>query len=229
MFKEWAMLLVLAVYIRWLRFVEYVHSVWRYYSNPLFRRIDKALLYRWFFINPYSAARQFSIYNGEVDVHTYGETPLTTLETILARAKITAGDTVYELGCGRGRSCFWLYAFIHCRVVGIEYNPLFVRKAVAVVEACKLEGITFRCEDMLETDYSQATVVYLYGTCLDELFLEQLTERLKTLPDGARVITVSYPLQDYCQDPLFEQIACWELPFTWGSADVYLQVKKNNH
>jgi SAM-dependent methyltransferase len=225
MLKEWAQLVVLAVRVRWRRLVEYFQSVWRYYPNSMFRRVDLALLYNYLFVNPYSVARQFAIYNAEVDVYTYGETPLTTLEIIAQRAGITAEDTVYELGCGRGRSCFWLRAFVGCRVVGIEYNPVFVRKASALVQACKLEGVVFRCEDMLTVDYSDATVVYLYGSCLEDSFLERLTEQLKQLPNGAKVITVSYALQDYCSEALFEQLACWELPFTWGSASVYYQVR----
>jgi hypothetical protein len=38
------------------------------------------------------------------------------------------------------------------------------------------------------------------------------------------VITVSYPLTDYAPDA-FEVVKQFEAPFTWGTADVFLQLR----
>ncbi len=37
------------------------------------------------------------------------------------------------------------------------------------------------------------------------------------------LITVSYPLTDYTEKPLFELIRSFPAKFTWGEAEVYLQ------
>lgn len=223
MIKERLQLVALGIYGRYKRLAEFLQSIWRYYGNTTFRKVDLAMLFNYLCDNPYSESRRFALMQGESQVYTYGETPLATLERITKITGITPNDLVYELGCGRGRSCFWLASFIGCRVVGIEYNPHFVDKAQALVRKFDLQGIAFRCENLLHTDYSHASVIYLYGSCLDDDFLRALVAKLKVLPKGARVVTVSYPLTDYTHEPLFRLIESNDFPFTWGTATVYFQ------
>lgn len=226
--KQWLQLVGLGIKGRCQRLVEYVTSMWHYYGNSTFRRVDLALVFNYLFDNPYSASRKFALLHGEENIHTYGETPLTTLETIVKRCDIHKDDLFFELGCGRGRSCFWLHSFVGCPVVGIEYNPHFAGIAQKIVTKFGLKEIDFRCEDLLTSDYSKATVVYLYGSCLDDNFLVNLVEKLKRLPAGAKVITVSYPLTDYMYEPIFELVDSFDVPFTWGTATVYYQQKRTN-
>ncbi len=221
--KQWLGMVRLGIYVRWQRLVEYLESVYRYYGNAEFRKIDLALVTNYLFDNPYTESRRFSLLQGEENIYTYGETPLTTLETIAKKCDISSRDFVYELGCGRGRSCFWLHSFVKCRVVGIEYNPRFCGKAQAIVRKFSMPQIEFRCEDFLESDFTDATVIYLYGTCLSDNFLMKLTDKLKSLPTDTKVITVSYPLDDYTYEPLFEMVDAFDVPFTWGTTTVYYQ------
>ncbi len=162
--------------VLFIRLFEYLSSVYHYYGNTEFRKIDLALVFNYLLDNPYRSSRNFALLKGEENIHTYGETPLTTLETIVKRSGINQTDVVYELGCGRGRSCFWLHCFVKCKVRGIEYNPDFTGKAQRLVKKFDLKNIDFYCEDLLLSDYSSATKVYLYGTCLDDNFLFALTE-----------------------------------------------------
>ncbi len=60
------------------------------------------------------------------------ETPLTSLEVIARECQLSVRDVVFELGCGRGRTCFWLNQFIGCAVIGIDYVPAFIEKALKV-------------------------------------------------------------------------------------------------
>ena len=80
---------------------------------------------------------------------------------------------------------------------------------------------------MRKTDYSQATVVYFYGTTAETEFILELIEKLKDLPLGAKVITVSYPLTSYMPVPIFRLVKTFPVQFPWGEADVYLQIRES--
>lgn len=207
-------------------FIEFLKVSTRYYVNWTFCKIDFSLLLTYFFHNPFTISKEFLKAKGEKDVYAYGETPLTSLETIVKECKLRPYDTVYELGSGRGRTCFWLNCFVGCRVVGIEYIPDFVNHANLIKKRFNIDGVEFRCEDFLKTDYTKATVVYLYGTCLEDIEILALIEKFKTLQRGAKIITVSYPLTDYTSDRSFEVMNCFQVPFTWGTTEVYLHIKK---
>ncbi len=204
---------------------EYCVVVWRYYGNRSFRRADWRLIRTWFLRNPYTVARPYLQSIGSEDVYAYGETSLLALASLVKRCGITADDKVYELGCGRGRSCFWLHCVVGCRVVGIDFVPTFIRVAEYVRAASGLEGIEFRADDITQVDYSSATVVYLYGTGFDRGTLTHLAEAFERLPKGAKVITVSYSMNDYCPRQLYEIEEIFPLRFTWGEAQVFLQRK----
>ncbi|MGH7250074.1 MAG: methyltransferase domain-containing protein, partial [Minisyncoccia bacterium] len=145
-------------------------------------------------------------------------------DNIVRQCEISSKDIVYELGCGRGRCCFWLNCLLKCKVVGIEYIPAFIEKANHVKTELHFDNIEFRLGDILDADYSGATVLYLYGTCYDAPFLKKLLKKLNMLPSGTKIITVSYHLTDYSAD--YEVMKRFPAEFTWGTGDVYLQIKR---
>ncbi len=206
--------------------VEYYRVMGRFYGNANFRWQDIALLSQYLFRSPYKINKQFLLKRGEKEVYTYGETPLTTLEKIVDACQIGPKDHVIELGCGRGRVCYWLHHIKGCTVKGIDYIPEFIEKANLVRKKFHVKGVSFECCDLLEADLEGATVIYLYGTCLEDEYIRKLAEKFKTLPSGAKIVTVSYPLTDYAADVDFEIMKRFPLEFTWGSADVYLQIRK---
>jgi SAM-dependent methyltransferase len=165
------------------------------------------------------------IQKGEKEVYTYGETPLTTLEKIAKNCGIQSRDVVFELGCGRGRTCFWLHQFIGCKVVGIDEVPLFIEKAVQIQNRFALKNVTFRLEDLFETDLKHATVIYLYGTCYSEASVNALITGLSQCPAGTKVITTSYALTEFQPHAPFRVIKRFPAVFTWGETDVYCHVK----
>lgn len=224
--KEYYSLLWLNLLVKKRLIVEYLRVISRYYSNSLFRSADLSLLRRYLFQSPFTISKKFLRGKGDEDIYTYGETPLTTLDLISKECDISSADRVFELGCGRGRCCFWLRCMIGCKAVGIEYIPEFVAAANAVKKEKALQGVEFRLEDILEADYSGATLLYLYGTCYDELFLKKLIKRLSRLPPNTRIITVSYSLNEFTKEPLFEVIKHFDAPFTWGNGEVYVQRRR---
>lgn len=224
--KEYLSLLLINCKVRTVNFVEYLRVVFNYYSNTSFLKIDSYLVFSYLFNNPFAISKRFLIHRGEEDVYTYGETPLSTLDYITQECRLSPKDTVFELGCGRGRTCFWLSQFIGCSVVGVDYVPEFIQRAKEVQSKFNVQKIEFRLEDLLQSDLTGATVIYLYGTCFNDSFIKSLIERLIHLPRGTKIITVSYALDEYTDKPLFEVLKRFPASFTWGIADVYLQVKQ---
>ncbi len=223
--REYLELIWLSIVVKKRNLFEYLKVICRYYGNSAFRKVDMALLARYLFKSPYVISKEFLLKKGEENIYAYGETPLTTLEVIVRECGILSKDMVFELGSGRGRGCFWLNTVIGCGVVGIEYIPNFVNIAQHLVDRYKLKRVEFRLEDILEADYQGATVLYLYGTCYESAFIKKLLKRFAELPQGTKVITVSYPLTDFASKQEYEVMKRFPAQFTWGEADVYLQVK----
>ncbi|MFQ5729199.1 MAG: methyltransferase domain-containing protein [Waddliaceae bacterium] len=206
-------------------FIEFLKVVYFYYPNRNFRRLDLYLLRNYILQSPYQISKSFLQEKGEKEIYTYGETPLTTLDKIVRECQIQSSDVVYELGAGRARSCFWLHFFVGCRVVGVEFIPTFVKISQKVRRTFGVEGVTFLYKDILDADYTEASVIYFYGTCSDTPFIQKLIEKLKEVPSGTKIISVSYPLTSYMQEPLFELRGAFSARFTWGESTVYLQVR----
>lgn len=221
---EFIRLLGLNILVLYKSLYEYCLTVWKYYSNKQFRKADVLLLRAYFFDNPFRISRSFLTERGEDDVYTYGETPLTTMDFIATECGIISSDCVYELGCGRGRTCFWLRLFKGCQLIGIEYVPKFVEIANKVKSEVSITNLDFRLEDMLQSDLTGATVIYLYGTCYDEPFIKALITKFEALPSGTKVITVSYSLQEFGSKK-YRVNKTFPASFTWGEGDVYLQIK----
>lgn len=219
-------LLWLNLVVKKRNFFEYLKVVARYYPNITFMKIDSSLLFKYIFRSPFTISKKFLQKRGASDIYAYGETPLTTLDHIANVCQLSAANKVFELGCGRGRGCFWLNCFIGCKVVGIDFVPAFIKKANAVKRTYELHDIEFRCEDILETDLTGASAIFMYGTCFEAPFLEKLIQRLSSLDSGSKIITVSYPLTDFTDKPLFVVMKRFSATFTWGEADVYLQIKR---
>jgi len=224
--SEFFQLLWLNVVVQKRNFVEYVKVVFNHYRNLSFATIDFSVILMYFFHNPFKISKRFLMKKKEKDVYVYGETPLTSLEKIVKECGISQQDTVFELGCGRGRSCFWLHSFVGCKVVGIEFVPDFVERAERIRKKLAVKEMKFLLQNMLEADFSGGTVFYLYGTCYDAEFIKALIKKFKKMPLGTKIITVSYPLTDFTKEPIFEVMKRFPVTFTWGEGDVYLHIRK---
>lgn len=225
-FKELAELVWLNAKSECVDFAEYMRVLYRYYWRMPFVKIDAYLVTSYLCYNPFDISKRFLLKRGDNEIYAYGETPLTTLESIANECRLTKADIVFELGCGRGRTCFWLRYFTGCHVVGVEQIPEFITRANHIVNKFHVEGVEFRQEDMLKTDLTGASVIYLYGTCLDKLFIEKMIKKFEKLPAGTKIITISFPLQEYSDKLLFETMKRFPVKFNWGSTDAYLQIKK---
>lgn len=197
-------------------------QVWRrYYKNRRFALIDLSLSALYLFSNPYRTCRKFLQKRGAANIYAYGETPLTTLEHIASAFEIGPDDRWLELGAGRGRGCFWMAQFIGCRTVGVEWIPSFVKRANWIRTQFCPNKVTFTQIPLREADFSQATAVYLYSTCMPADEIEDLVTQMAMLPAGSKVITISEPL-DF---PSYSLVKSTAVSFPWGDTDAYLHIK----
>ena len=224
--KEFFTLMWINLVVLYRNAIEYCKVIARYYGSLSFLKTDFSLILMYLFHNPFTISKRFLQNAGEPNIYAYGETPLTSLEIIAKETQIGTSDCVYELGCGRGRSCFWLNSFTGCSVVGIEHIPEFVERANLIRNKLGIENVTFINEDICNVDYSPATVCYLYGSCLDDVTINKLVEKFSHLAPGTKIITVSFSLADYTDAKWFEIMKRFTVQYTWGIADVYLHIIK---
>ena len=222
---EWVPLLWVDLKVSWYNFTEYLKVVFRYYRNVKFLLADLTLLSAYLFKNPYKISKAFLQKKGEKNIHAYGETPITTLDSICKKVGITDQDVVYELGCGRGRTCFWISQVIGAKTVGMEIIPDFVSSAQGVVDKYALKNLEFVLQDFKKANFKDASVIYLYGTLLEETAIRDLMNQLAETKPGTSVITISYPLTDYDNHGNFELMKRFPVKFPWGETDAFMQIR----
>lgn len=191
----------------------------RYYHCPVFRRCEEALQSAYAGDDPFALSKEFLRRKGASEIHAYGETPLTTLEEIGRRAGLKSSDHLIDLGCGRGRGLFFLCSRFGCTGEGVDWLPAFIERAKQI----SFSRVTFRCDDLFDADLGGATHIYLYGTCLSSDEIGRLTQKFATLDSGTKIVTVSYPLSDYCEGNLFRVKDRFTAPFPWGKAEIFIQ------
>lgn len=219
-------LILLALRVQYFEWVELFKVFCRYSSQRTFLKAFLELKLRYLLDSPFQVSKRFLIKKKSDDLYLYGETPLTVLDDICEKSGITSQDHVFELGAGSGFTSLWMAAFAGVRVTSIEQIPTFCLRLQRVSRRTKLDKLNVIEGDYLEVDLSAATVIYLYASNLDDLTIRCLTLRMLALKPGSRVISVSYPLQEYCPVPgIFEQRERFPVCFPWGEADVFLQVR----
>ena len=118
----------------------------------------------------------------------YVPTPQPVVEAMLDLAGVKSTDTVYDLGSGDGRIVITAAKKYGARGVGIELDPVLVKRAREhAVAAGVTNRVRFVTQDLFTTDLRPATVVTLY-------LLQSINERLRPklvreLKPGARVVS----------------------------------------
>lgn len=121
------------------------------------------------------------------------------VDAILELAEITSEDVIYDLGCGDGRIVIQAALTAGARGVGIDIDPLRIEEARENARACGLQqDLSFREEDLLSTEISQASVVTLY--LLDLINLELRPRLLKELKAGTRIVSHAFDMGDWKPD-----------------------------
>lgn len=142
---------------------------------------------------PAVGAQQAATTLREPDV-IYVPTPQVVVDAMLAMAKVTANDVVYDLGSGDGRIPITAAQKYGARAIGIDINPQRIKEANENLAKANVGNkVTFLNQDLFETDFSEATVVTLY--LLPSLNLK-LMPKLKALKKGTRIVSHSFHMGD---------------------------------
>ena len=125
----------------------------------------------------------------------YVPTRQTVVDAMLNVAKVTAGDVVYDLGCGDGRIVVTA-AKLGARGIGIDIDPQRVSEANQNVQRNGVgDRVKILNQDLFTTDFSDATVVALY--LLPSLNLRLRPTLWKTLKPGTRVVSHDFDMGDW--------------------------------
>jgi len=201
--------------------IEQCKVMFRYYRSWKFTLLDITFLSLYFWSNPYRIARKYYQKKGAKNIHCYGETPLTTLSTIADALQLKPSDVILELGCGRARSCFWLSYFTNCHVIGVEQIQRFTIPAEYLRRWFQIPNLTVVCDDYLHLDFSDISVIYLYGSDLSDDRIERLIEKMNSMRKHSRVLSISYPLES----EIFQVEKTFPVRFNWGETTAYMQRK----
>jgi SAM-dependent methyltransferase len=124
----------------------------------------------------------------------YEPSPLKVVEAMTELAAVSAGDVVYDLGCGDGRIVI-AAAQLGARAVCVDIDPLRIADAQEHArKAGVAERIQFRNEDLFAVDLRDASVVMLF---LSPEFNLALRPRLQQLKPGTRIVSHWHSMGDW--------------------------------
>jgi len=123
------------------------------------------------------------------------------VERMLALAKVGPQDVVYDLGCGDGRIVVTAAKKYGARGVGVDIDPERINEAMANARRAGVEKlVTFKVQDALKTDVSEASVVTLYLLTFGNLQLRPILQ--KQLKPGARIVAHNYGMGNWEPDEI---------------------------
>ncbi len=129
----------------------------------------------------------------------YVPTDEKVVQAMLDLAEVTSKDVLYDLGCGDGRIVVAAAMDRNARGIGIDLDPMRIADAMEYAGNTGVEHIVDFLEgDLLEEDFSQATVVTLY--LLDLVNVELRPRLLNELCPGTRIVSHAFDMGDWRPD-----------------------------
>lgn len=144
------------------------------------------------------------------------------VQAMLDLAEVTSKDILYDLGCGDGRIVVAAAMHRNTRGIGIDMDPARIADAMEYAGNAGVEYmVNFFEGDLLEADFSQATVVTLY--LLDLVNVELRPRLLDELRPGTRIVSHAFDMGDWKPDKhhsfgsvnLFKWIVPAKVAGTW--------------
>jgi predicted RNA methylase len=134
--------------------------------------------------------------------------PIPVVQRMLKLADLRAGEVLFDLGAGDGRTVTMAAKSFGARAVGVELREDLAKKALSTVHENGLsDRVTIVNGDMFTVNLSSADVVFLYlTTSANEKIKPKLESELKK---GVRVVSHDYeiagwkPLKvdNFCENP----------------------------
>lgn len=145
----------------------------------------------------FAAAAPSWAQTGKGDV-VYVPTPQIVVDEMLAMIKINANDYLIDLGSGDGRFVITAARKFGAKALGVDLDTYLLKIANENARKENVnDRVTFREQNLFETDISAATVVSTY--LLPEMNLK-LRSKIMKLKPGTRVVAHDYSMGDWYPD-----------------------------
>jgi hypothetical protein len=132
------------------------------------------------------------------DVH-FVPTPMEVVDAMLAVAKVTKDDRLFDLGSGDGRIVITAAKRFGTRGVGIDIDPQRITESKRNADTAGVTRLVeFRQADLFETDLRNATVVTLY--LLPRLNVQLRPKLFAELKPGSRIVSHAFDMGDWQAD-----------------------------
>jgi SAM-dependent methyltransferase len=123
----------------------------------------------------------------------YVPSPPDVVDRMLALARVSKADVVYDLGCGDGRIPIAAAKQYGARGVGLDIDPRRIEEARANARTAGVDHLVeFRLQDVMTADVSAATVVTLYLLSSSNAKLRPILQ--KQLRPGARIVSHAFSM-----------------------------------
>jgi len=131
----------------------------------------------------------------------YVPSPHDVVDRLLTFANVGPNDILYDLGCGDGRIVIAAAKKYGARGVGVDIDPERINESIANARNAGVEKLfTFKLQDAMKTDVSEATVVTLYLLSFANVQLRPLLER--QLKPGARIVSHNFGMGNWEPDEI---------------------------
>ena len=134
--------------------------------------------------------------------------PAQVIEYMLKLADLKAGEVLFDLGAGDGRTVMMAAKSFGARAVGVELREDLAKKALGSIHHNSLsDRVTIVNGDMFSVNLTPADVVFLYlTTSANEKIRPKLEHELKK---GVRVVSHDYEIvgwkpakvENFCENP----------------------------
>ncbi|HPZ06486.1 MAG TPA: hypothetical protein PL110_00100 [Candidatus Eremiobacteraeota bacterium] len=189
-------------------------------STRKLRKMNSLLKSHYFLKSPVRIARktenEFSMPSFSL---TYGETPYSTALHILKHLNIKKDDIFFDIGSGTGHLVFFVNIYFNIPSLGIELVPFFAEKSKIIAKELALQYVEFIEGDFLKEDLSRGTIFYLNCLALNRDLREKLFEKIKSIRDGSKAISIGFPIPHL---DITKKYTCF---FSWGWENVYIHEK----
>ncbi|MBL8384862.1 MAG: methyltransferase domain-containing protein [Burkholderiales bacterium] len=129
------------------------------------------------------------------DIH-YDPTPPNVVAAMMRLAEVRAGDVVYDLGCGDGRTVIAALQAGASRAVCVDIDPQRIRESRANAAAAGVaDRIRFVEADLFTTDFGDATVIIVF--LWPDLNLKLRPRLWREARPGTRVISYVHDMGDW--------------------------------
>ncbi|UCF45244.1 MAG: methyltransferase domain-containing protein [Candidatus Bathyarchaeota archaeon] len=138
----------------------------------------------------------------------YVPSPLPVVQYMLKLADLKAGEVLFDLGAGDGRTVIMAAKTFGARAVGVELREDLAKKALSTIHNNGLANrVTIVNGDMFSVKLNSADVVFLYLTTSAN---EKIRSKLETeLRKGVRIVSHDYEIvgwkpmkvENFCENP----------------------------